>query len=194
MSGDRYYIRDQNAIYFLTFTVVRWLDVFSRMNHKTAIVDSLNYCIANKGLNVHAWCLMTNHLHLIASAKEGYKLSAIIRDFKEHTAKEVIRLIEQEPESWRETFLEIFKAEGSKDKRITKYKFWQESNHAIELEPFRPKVIDQKLNYIHYNPVEEGIVANPEEYLFSSARDYAEIKGLVKVEIMWETNPLTFVQ
>ncbi|HEX5001166.1 MAG TPA: transposase [Bacteroidia bacterium] len=171
MSGDRYYIRDQNAIYFLTFTVVNWLDVFSRMNHKTAIVDSLNYCIDNKGLTVHAWCLMTNHLHLLASAREGYELSPIIRVFKEHTAKEVIKLIEEEPESKRENFLEIFKSEGKKDKRITKYKFWQESNHAIELKPFRPNFIDQKLNYIHYNPAEEGIVAIPEDYLYSSARD-----------------------
>ena len=89
---------------------------------------------------------MTNHMQLIVSAREGYKLSAIIRDFKEHTAKEVIRLILEEPESRRENFLEIFKAEGSKDKRITRYKFWQESNHAIELGPFRPEIIDQKLN------------------------------------------------
>jgi putative transposase len=166
MSGDRYFIRDQNAIYFLTHTVVRWLDVFTRMNHKTV------------------GCLMTSHLHLIASAREGYKLSNILRDMKEHIAKEVIRLIEEEPESRRENFLEIFKEEGKKDRRISKYKFWQESNHAIELDPMRPDIIDQKLNYIHYNPVEEGIVQYPEEYLFSSARDYAEIKGLVKIEIM----------
>ncbi|MBK8416859.1 MAG: transposase, partial [Bacteroidetes bacterium] len=89
MSGDRYYIRDQNAIYFLTLTVVEWLDVFSRLSHKMVVVDSMNYCIENKGLNVHAWCLMTNHLHLIASARENYRLSDILRDFKEHTAKEV---------------------------------------------------------------------------------------------------------
>jgi putative transposase len=184
MSGDRYFIRDQNAIYFLTHTVVRWLDVFIRMNHKTVVVDSLNYCIDNKGLNVHAWCLMTNHLHLIASARDGFKLSNILRDMKEHIAKEVIRLIEEEPESRRENFLEIFKEEGKNDKRISKYKFWQPSNHAIELEPFRPDMIDQKLNYIHYNPVEAGIVQYPEEYLFSSARDYADNKGLVKIEIM----------
>jgi|SRR5688572_5520 len=184
MSGDRYFIRDQNAIYFLTPTAVQWLDVFTRMNHKMVVVDSLNYCIDKKGLNVHAWCLMTNHLHLVASARDGYKLSNILRDMKEHTAKEVIRLIEEEPESRRENFLDIFKAEGKKDKRISKYKFWQESNHAIELDPFRPDIIDQKLNYIHYNPVEEGIDQYPEEYLFSSARDYAGIKGLVNVEIM----------
>jgi len=54
MSGDRYFIRDQNAVYFLTFTVVNWLDVFTRVNHKHIIVDALHYCVAHKGLNVHA--------------------------------------------------------------------------------------------------------------------------------------------
>ena len=46
--------------------------------------------------------------------------------------------------------------------------------------------MDQKLNYLHYNPVEAGIVCLPEEYLFSSARDYAEVKGLVKIEILYD--------
>ena len=184
MSGDRYFIRDQNAIYFLTFTVIEWLDVFSRLNHKNVVVDALNYCVQKKGLNVHAWCLMTSHLHLIASARETYRLSDIIRDFKEHTAKEVISQIKEEPESRREDFLKKFKEAGAKDKRITNYKFWQPSNHAIELDIFRPDIMDQKLNYIHYNPVEEGIVMYPEEYLYSSARDYAEIKGLVPVEML----------
>jgi putative transposase len=184
MSGDRYFIRDQHAIYFVTFTVIEWLDVFSRLNHKTVVVDSLNYCIENKGLNVYAWCLMTNHLHLIVSAREPYRLSDIIRDFKEHTAKEIIRQIKEEPESRRDDFLKKFETAGGKDKRISKYKFWQPSNHAIELEPFRLDMIEQKLNYIHHNPVEEGIVLRPQEYLFSSARDYAEIPGLVKIEFI----------
>jgi putative transposase len=55
MSGNRYFIKDQNAIYFVTFTVVNWLDVFTRANHKHVIVDSLNYCIDQKGLNVHTY-------------------------------------------------------------------------------------------------------------------------------------------
>lgn len=93
MSGDRYYIHDQHAIYFVTFTVVGWLDVFIRTKYKAVIVDSLNYCSANKGLSVHAWCLMTNHLHLIVSTAEGHKLSEVIPDFKKHTAKVTLKLI-----------------------------------------------------------------------------------------------------
>ena len=181
MSGDRYFIRDQNAIYFITPTIVNWLDVFVRQEYKYTIVDSLNYCVDNKGLNIYAWCLMTSHLHLVASARDGYRMSDILRDFKKFTANKIIELIKEIPESRRAFLLSQFEEEGLSDKRITKYKFWQESNHAIELDPFHPEIIDQKINYIHYNPVEAGIVSNPMDYLFSSARDYGDEKGLVKI-------------
>jgi REP element-mobilizing transposase RayT len=181
MSGDRYYIRDQNALYFITPTIVNWLDVFIRQEYKYVIVDSLNYCVDKKGLNIYAWCLMTSHLHLVASARDGFRMSDILRDFKKFTANKIIDLIKEIPESRRAFLLNQFEEEGLSDKRITKYKFWQESNHAVELDPFKPEIIDQKINYIHYNPVEAGIVSNPVDYLFSSARDYADVKGLVKV-------------
>ena len=85
MSGDRYQIREQNSIHYLTFTVVDWIDVFTRIDYKQSIVQSLNYCIEHKGLEVYAWVLMTNHMHLIAKAKSNYRLSEIIRDFKKFT-------------------------------------------------------------------------------------------------------------
>jgi putative transposase len=183
MSGDQYYIRDQHALYFLTPTIINWLDVFIRPEYKYIIVDSLNYCINNKGLIVYAWCLMTSHMHLIVSSSEPNRLSDTIRDFKKYTANTIIKMIKERPESRRLYLLNQFEDAGLSDKRITKYKFWQESNHAVELDPFKPDIIDQKINYIHYNPVEAGIVSNPVDYLFSSARDYADIKGLVKVII-----------
>jgi putative transposase len=69
------------------------------------IVDSLNYCIVNKGITIYAWCLMTNHLHLVARANEGSKLSDFIRDFKKFTAKKIIEVIKEEPESRKEWLL-----------------------------------------------------------------------------------------
>ncbi|MDQ3050108.1 MAG: hypothetical protein M3Q95_04410 [Bacteroidota bacterium] len=80
--------------------------------------------------------------------------------------------------------LTTFEDAALSDKRITHYKFWQESNHAIELEPSKPAMFDQKFNYIHYNPVKAGIVSKPEDYFYSSARDYIGVKGLVKVEMI----------
>jgi REP element-mobilizing transposase RayT len=91
----------KNASYYLTLTVVNWVDVFTRDNHRMVIVDSLRYCIRNKGLNVYAWCLMSNHLHLIVNCDEPFQLKDTIRDFKSITLDElkeeyldVIQLIE----------------------------------------------------------------------------------------------------
>jgi len=69
MNKAGYQIRDQQALHFNTFAVVEWIEVFTRPQHAQIIIESLNFCIDQKGLNVHAWCLMSNHLHLIASAR-----------------------------------------------------------------------------------------------------------------------------
>ena len=61
MSADNYFITDQNAVYFLTFTVIDWIDVCTRKEYKIVIADSLNYCIENKGLEVYVWRLISNH-------------------------------------------------------------------------------------------------------------------------------------
>lgn len=183
MSGDRYIIIDQNAPHFVTFTSVDWVDVFTRLTYKNIIVDNLNFCVKNKGLEIFAWCLMSNHLHAIMRAKEGFELSGIIRDYKKHTSKVIINAIQNEPESRREWILHRFAWAAESDKRITNYKFWQESNHAIALCPHLPDVFRQKLDYIHANPVRAGIVLEAHEYLYSSAMDYAGKKGLVDVTL-----------
>ena len=102
MSGDRYIIADQQQVYFLTCTIVHWVDVFTRKEYKIIITDSLNYCIQNKGLEVFAYVLMSNHLHLIVKAKEGFVLSNILRDFKNHTSKQIASTITEIGESRRE--------------------------------------------------------------------------------------------
>jgi len=98
-----YNFNNPEGIYFVTFTVVFWLDVFVRARYKELFVESLHFCIKSKGLQVHAWCLMS-HAHLIISAANPrkYNLSAIIRDFKKYTAAQIIREIEAGPESRQE--------------------------------------------------------------------------------------------
>jgi len=181
MPADNYYIDDQNANYFVTFTVVNWIDIFTRKEYKIEIVNALNYCIKNKGLIVYAWCLMSNHLHLVCSAREGFRISDIIRDFKKFTSKTIVKLLQQIPESRRDWLLNQFEFAGKFDNRIKKYKFWQETNHAVLLDT--NEKIDQRINYIHENPVRALIVAHPHEYIFSSAVDYAGEKGMVEIQM-----------
>ncbi|WP_336246118.1 transposase [Paracrocinitomix mangrovi] len=98
----------KNGSYYLTLTIVEWIDVFTRKNHKDAIIQSLRYCIEHKGLNVYAYCLMTNHLHLIVNCNEPFELKNTIRDFKRHTVKQILFQIQNEPESRREWMMELF--------------------------------------------------------------------------------------
>ena len=95
-------------LYFLTLTVVDWVDIFTRPVYKHIIVDALKYCQAQKGLVLYAWCLMTNHLHLIASHQEGFHLSDILRDFKKFTSKQMLKTIQEVNESRKEWMLNRF--------------------------------------------------------------------------------------
>ena len=80
--GRKYAIRDQDKFYFVTFTVVNWIDVFSRQVYRDLFLESIRYCQKEKGLEVGAWCIMTNHAHLILGTKRDNPLQNIIRDLK----------------------------------------------------------------------------------------------------------------
>jgi REP element-mobilizing transposase RayT len=175
-----YRIKDENALYFLTCATVEWIDVFTRQKCKNIFSESVNYCVANKGLIVYGWVLMSNHFHFIARAKEGYKLSGIFRDMKKHITKSIVKLIKEEPESKGQWLLNEMKKAGKVNSKKQTYQLWRNDNHPIYL--FSKKVILQKLNYIHNNPVKKGIVEYPEKYSYSSAMDYSGKKGIIKVE------------
>lgn len=170
MSIGDYKIRNQHAIHFLTLTVVDWVDVFTRKAYKDIIIDNMRYCQHHKGLVPHAWCIMSNHLHLISSANEN-NLGNILRDFKKFTSKQIIEAIRNnQQESRRAWMLKIFKEHGQRNTRNSDYQFWQQENHPEEC--YSPAFTVQKLTYTHNNPVEAGIVLKPEDYLYSSTRDY----------------------
>ena len=90
MSDRGYIIRNQYAIHFITFSVIQWIDIFTRKVYADIVIDSLKYCKANKGLKIYAWCIMSNHLHLIVSTDENYMVSDVIRDFKKFTSVSIL--------------------------------------------------------------------------------------------------------
>lgn len=177
----KYKFRDPEAVYFVSFATINWIDVFTRKVYKDIIVESINYCIDNKGLIVYAWVIMSNHVHLIIESA-GEPLQNIMRDLKKYTAKEVIKAIEENPrESRKEWMLWFMERAGKKNPNNKKRQFWQQHNQPIVLS--NVYAFEQKLNYIHENPVKAGWVESEDEYLYSSARDYSEQKGLVKVVV-----------
>lgn len=176
-----YQIDKQDSAYFLTCTVVEWVDLFIRDTHKLVIADNLNYCVENLGLEIFAYVIMPSHLHMIVSAKND-DLSKIIGGFKMFTSRQLIKMIQSNQESRRNWMLPIFKNAGQKNPRNKDYQLWQQNNHAEEV--YSPKFTLSKINYIHNNPVEEGFVERPEDYLYSSARDYSGLKSPVKVSMI----------
>ena len=180
-----YKIGDQNGLYYLTLTTVEWIDVFTRKAYRDILVDSLGYCQKEKGLQLYSWCMMSNHIHLIARAREGCKLSDILRDFKKHTSKEITKSIEaNKSESRRSWLLELLSKAGKENSKNKMYQLWRNDNHPFEL--FKEAATYQKLAYIHNNPVEAGLVEKAEEYVYSSARDYykGESVGLLEVSFI----------
>jgi len=179
-----YKIQDQNGLYFLTFTLVDWVDLFTRPIYAEIILDSLKYCQKEKDLMVHAYVIMPSHLHLILSTSNEKGLSQIIQSFKSYTAKAIIRYLEDlsKVESRRYWILRRFEFNARTNKRDSKYQIWRRDNHPVIL--FSPKAIRTNLNYIHNNPIVSGFVESEEHYRYSSASNYTTGSGLIDVDIL----------
>jgi len=129
-------------------------------------------------MEVVAWCIMTNHVHLVFRSVNGQHPALLLGDFKRFTSKAVVKAIQENPrESRKEFLLEQFKKAANKSSNVDNYQFWRHDNKPIEL--WSNKVIKEKVDYVHNNPVEAGLVFRPEDYVYSSATDYAGGSGLV---------------
>lgn len=178
----KYKFKDPDKLYFVSFATVNWIDVFTRPLYKDIFVESLNFCIRIKGLEIYAWCIMTNHVHLIIGS-QNEKLESILRDLKRHTSKELLHAISNNiQESRKEWMLWMFERAGLKNPNNTKYQFWQQHNQPIVLNT--KELMQQKLDYIHANPVQAGFADEPHHYPYSSAIDYAGGKGFVEVILL----------
>ena len=156
---------------FITLTIVGWVDLFIRPVYTNILDESLNFCIQQKGLVVHAYVYMTSHLHLIISSKKE-DIDNIVRDFKKHTAKKLIEAILEHPESRREWLMNKFSFEAKRLKRNSKYKVWKDGFHPVMLDTY--KKWEQKLNYIHNNPVNAQFVYHERDWKNSSYAAYEE--------------------
>jgi putative transposase len=185
-SGFRegYVITDQFATHFLTFTVCGWIDLFTRQVYRDIVIESFRYAQKQGQLILNAYVIMSNHIHLIARANDRQKktLSDVIRDFKKYTHHEMMPIIESEAESRRQWMVHQFNYYGKVNPNNEVKQIWTNNNHPEEC--FTKDFTGTKLNYIHENPVRAGIVREPEDYIYSSASDYAGRKGIIDVELL----------
>ena len=179
LMSRKYKFHNEQGLYFVSFAVINWIDIFVRELYCGIITDSLNYCIKEKGMELYGWCLMPSHLHLIFHDKNGNP-SKLLKEFKTLTSKKLRHAIEQNiQESRREWILKMMKEAGEKNSNVQGYQFWQQHNQPVEL--WSASVIEEKLNYVHNNPVEAGFVVNALDLKYSSAIDYGGGKGFAHV-------------
>ena len=176
-----YRIYDQSGCYYLTFQIIEWIDIFSRKRYRDIIMDSLAFCRKNKGLKIWAYVIMTNHVHVILSS-ENDNLSDIVRDFKSHTAREILKSIKDKPESRRNWMLKRFEFAATQHKRNTQYQLWTHENHAVQIDS--EKFMRQKMAYIHQNPVAAGWVEYAKDWYYSSQRNYDDLSSPIEIDIV----------
>ncbi len=166
----------EGGLFFVTLTVVGWVDVFTRPAYVEELLKNIRHCQEKEGLEVYAYVIMSSYLHLIAARAQG-DLTELLGRFKSVTAKKLLKLIAQnEQESRREWLLYLFEYFAKPLKQQEKYQFWQKTNHPTAL--WSTAVLQQKLEYIHMNPVMAGLVSEPHHYQLSSAHPQGPLEVL----------------
>lgn len=161
----KYKFHEKSGAYFVSFATVYWVGVFVREIYFQVIVDALDYCRKHKGMILYAYCIMPTHIHLLFQA-ENQNPSDLIRDFKTFTAKILIQRIKDNlQENRREWLLWMFSRAAERRCNVKQYQFWQHHNQPIEI--YSQKFFDEKLNYIHQNPVVSGFVSEPWEWKYN---------------------------
>ena len=176
----KYKFHNKSALYFVSFATVNWIEVFTRQLYFDVLAESITYCRAKKGMELYAYCFMPSHVHLLFRSSNE-KPTELLRGFKKHTAKKILEAIQNNPqESRKELLLWLFERAGKKKANVSKYQFWQHHNQPIEL--WSEKVIKQKIDYIHNNPIELGFVTNSIDWKYSSARNFQDDHTVLEID------------
>ncbi|MNS99573.1 Transposase IS200 like protein [compost metagenome] len=174
----KYKFYNGEGIYFVSFSVVYWIDLFTRADYNQCIVDNLNF-YASKGMQIFGWCIMPSHIHLIFRDENGQP-DQLLGRFKSYTSKTLQQTIIEHPgESRKEWLLWMMKRAASSTSNVSNRMLWQHHNKPIEL--FSAPVFEQKMHYLHHNPVVAGYVTEAHHWKYSSAIDYCGSKGFVKL-------------
>jgi REP element-mobilizing transposase RayT len=177
MSRTRYKIHDNSYPHFITCTVVEWLPVFTRKDSAQILLDSWKFLQTEGRIKLFAYVILENHVHFIAA---GDELGKEIGDFKSYTARRLIDLLRAAKAT---TILDQLAFRKKRHKHDREYQFWQEGSQPKQISS--EAMMWQKIDYIHNNPVNRGYVDDPAHWRYSSARNYARMKGLIEVSTDW---------
>lgn len=177
MGRSRYKIYEPTYPHFITCTVLHWIPIFTRVESTDIIFDSLKYLQKSDNLKIYSYVILENHLHMVVSSDD---ISKTMSKFKSFTAKELLKLLQK---SNAKTILEQLAFYKKAHKTQTSYQVWQEGIQPKLIKD--EKMMIDKINYIHDNPVKRGYVEESKHWRYSSARDYEGRKGLIEIERFW---------
>ena len=180
LMSRKYKFHDNDKLYFISFATVHWIDVFTREEYSQIVLDSLKFCQEKKGLEMYGWCIMPSHVHMIIGSNKN-KLEDIVRDMKSFTSTALKKSIKENvQESRKEWMIWMMERAGKKNGNNNDWQFWQQHNKPLEIKD--QEMFDKMLEYIHLNPVMAGFVIKPEDWKYSSARDFSRMKGLIELD------------
>jgi len=177
MTRTRYKIYNEQQPHFLTMTVVEWIPLFAKPEIVSLLLESLRFVQKEREVVIYAYVIMEHHLHLIASAPE---LAKTMKEFKSYTARRIIDYLEMRNFA---QLLERLHQEKLAHKTRSDHQLWQEGSHPEEI--YSEPMLLQKIEYIHNNPVRRGYVDEPNNWRYSSARNYEGKEGLLEVKTDW---------
>ncbi|MDD3647679.1 MAG: transposase [Candidatus Dojkabacteria bacterium] len=153
----------KDRCYFITITVVDWIDIFTFESYFLLLISILKYYQLHNKLRLYGYVFMTNHIHLIAQCSDMVKF---LKGFKSFSTMQVKLLIKQD----NRLYLKNLILKAKLNQRREKYSIWNYKNWPVLVES--DYFFEQKLNYIHNNPVVKGFVEDPTDWKYSSARNY----------------------
>ncbi len=159
----KYKFHNKQGLYFVSFATVNWIEVFTRQIYFNVLVNSVNYCRAEMGMELYCYCFMPSHVHFIFRSTNEQPME-LLRDFKKYTSKKVIEAVE------KNGYCDYLSEQEKSKVMLLNINFGNIIINHIEL--WSEKVIKQKIDYIHTNPLESGFVINTVDWKYSSARNF----------------------
>jgi putative transposase len=170
----------EGHVYYITSVTYNRLPIFTRPSFIIPLIDSLNFYRHKHEFKLLGYVVMPDHIHLLIWPFGESTVSDVMRDYKEFTAKRIVRQAEVEGiEEWIAAFRKAGQDTGRSNNKV-----WQDSYWDTNI--YTERFLRQKLNYIHRNPVQTGLVQQPEDYAYSSYRNYVlEEECLIEIDRDW---------
>ena len=174
----KYKFRNPEGLYFVSFAVVYWMDLFTREKYSQIFIDTLKF-YAKDRLELYAYCIMPNHVHMVFRDKNNQP-ELLLGNIKRYSSQQIQKAIESNPkESRKDWLLWMMARAASKESNVNRRMLWQHHNKPIEL--WSTHIIDQKIKYIDDNPIKAGYVTESWHWKYSSAVNYADGVGVIDV-------------